>query len=365
MDLADTRLDDIIADCESGLRYVLGASKATIAMLSANAHGGWEACVENLVPPDKAVLLPGTGHFSQQWGLQTEALGREIINIPWREGYSIDPDTVEQALRADTAGRIAAVFVVHTDTSSSTTNDLAAVRAAIDASGHPALMVVDVVASLAAASFNFDALGVNAAIGGSQKGLMMPPGLTFVAMDDKARAQMLANTSPRFYWNLERRQSPVSYLKFCGTPPEHMVMGMQAAMRLLRQEGIEQVHARHARLAGAVHAAIEGWREAGMVDFFAREPAQRSVSVTTVQVAEGIDPEALRTVAREQFQVAMAGGNGPLIGRVFRIGHLGDMNPAMILGCLGGIEAAMRLQGIAVGADGLSRAVQHLAATAG
>ena len=176
---------------------------------------------------------------------------------------------------------------------------------------------------------------------------------------------MLANTSPRFYWNLERRQSPVSYLKFCGTPPEHMVMGMQAAMRLLRQEGIEQVHARHARLAGAVHAAIEGWREAGMVDFFAREPAQRSVSVTTVQVAEGIDPEALRTVAREQFQVAMAGGNGPLIGRVFRIGHLGDMNPAMILGCLGGIEAAMRLQGIAVGADGLSRAVQHLAATAG
>ena len=365
MDLADTRLDDIIADCESGLRYVLGASKATIAMLSANAHGGWEACVENLVPPDKAVLLPGTGHFSQQWGLQTEALGREIINIPWREGYSIDPDTVEQALRADTAGRIAAVFVVHTDTSSSTTNDLAAVRAAIDASGHPALMVVDVVASLAAAPFNFDALGVNAAIGGSQKGLMMPPGLTFVAMDDKARAQMLANTSPRFYWNLERRQSPVSYLKFCGTPPEHMVMGMQAAMRLLRQEGIEQVHARHARLAGAVHAAIEGWREAGMVDFFAREPAQRSVSVTTVQVAEGIDPEALRTVAREQFQVAMAGGNGPLIGRVFRIGHLGDMNPAMILGCLGGIEAAMRLQGIAVGADGLSRAVQHLAATAG
>ena len=364
MDLADGRLDEIIADCEQGLRHVLKAESATIAMLGSNAHGGWEACVENLIPPDKAVLLPGTGHFSQQWGLQTESLGREIINIPWREGYGIDPDSVEAALRADTAGKIAAVFVVHTDTSTSITNDLAAIRAAINASGHNALMVVDVVASLAAAPFDFDALGVNAAVGGSQKGLMLPPGLAFVALDEKARSQMLANPKPRFYWNIERRQSDVSYLKFCGTPPEQMLMGMQASMRLIREEGLEQIIARHARLAGAVHAAIEGWSEAGTVGFFARDKATRSVSVTTVQVAEGINPEALRTVAREKFQVAMAGGNGPLVGRVFRIGHLGDMNTAMILGCLGGIEAAMHFQGIAVGSTGLTRAIRHLADTA-
>lgn len=364
MDLADTRVDDIIADCEAGLKHVLRTERATVSMFASNSHGGWEACIENFLAPGEAALVPGTGHFSQQWAMQTEALGREVVSIEWRQGYPIDPNTIEEALRADKAGKIAAVFVVHTDTSSSVTNDLVAIRAAIDASGHHALMVVDVVASLAAAPFAFDELGVNAAIGGSQKGLMMPPGLSFVAVDEKAREKILANPAQRFYWNFERRQSEVSYLKFCGTPPEQMLMGMQAAMRLIQQEGLDNVIARHARLASAVHAAVQGWSKGGALNFFAKEPATRSVSVTTVEVADGIDPEAIRTVAREQFQVAMAGGNGALSGRVFRIGHLGDLNTAMILGCVGGIQAALQLQGVAIGKDGVSQAITSLAETA-
>ncbi len=364
MDLADSRLDEIIADCEAGLKHVLQTSEAAVSMFASNAHGGWEACIENLVAPEEAVLIPGTGHFAQQWALQTQALGRQVIDIPWRQGYPLDPAQIEQALRADTERRIGAVFVVHTDTSTSVTNDLQAIRAAIDASGHPALMVVDVVASLGAAPFSFDKLGVNAAIGGSQKGLMMPPGLSFVAVDEKARRKLNENSSRRFYWNFERRQNELSYLKFCGTPPEHMMMGMQAAMRLIRQEGLENIIARHARLASAVHAAVEGWGARGALKLFAREPQSRSVSVTTVEVSNGIDPEAVRTVAREQFQVAMAGGNGALAGRVFRIGHLGDMNTAMILGCLGGVQAALLHQRVPIGEDGVSRAIARLAQTA-
>jgi len=361
MDLADSRLDDIIADCESGLKAVLKTTAATVSMFGSNAHGGWEACIENLLTPGEAVLVPGTGHFSQQWSIQTEKLGREVVPIEWREGYPIDPEAVEQALRADTASRIGAVFVVHTDTSSSVTSDLAAIRRAIDASGHRALMVVDIVASLAAAPFDFDGLGVDVAVGGSQKGLMLPPGLAFVAVNDKALERIRANPAERFYWDFERRQASVSYLKFCGTPPEHMLMGMQAAMRLLHEEGIDQVVARHQLISGAVHAAVQGWAEGGALSFFAQVPATRSVSVTTVRVTKGVDPEALRTVAREQFQVAMAGGNGPLIGHVFRIGHLGDMNAAMILGCLGGLQAAMHVQKIPFGPDGLNQAAAHLA----
>ncbi|MFK7967451.1 MAG: alanine--glyoxylate aminotransferase family protein [Burkholderiaceae bacterium] len=361
MDLADGRLDEIIAEGESGLKAVLKTTQATVSMFGSNAHGGWEACIENLLLPGQSVLVPGTGHFSQQWAIQTEKLGRPVVPIEWREGYPIDPDEIEQALRADTERRIGAVFVVHTDTSSSVTNDLAAIRRAIDASGHHALMVVDVVASLAAAPFDFDSLGIDVAIGGSQKGLMLPPGLAFVAVNDKALERIRANPAERFYWDFERRQASLSYLKFCGTPPEHMLMGLQASMRLLLQEGIDQVVARHQLISGAVHAAVQGWSEAGALSFFAQIPATRSVSVTTVSVTDGIDPEALRTVAREQFQVAMAGGNGPTIGRVFRIGHLGDMNPAMILGCLGGLQAAMQVQKIPFGSNGLNAAASFLA----
>ena len=222
-------------------------------------------------------------------------------------------------------------------------------------------MVVDVVASLGAAPYSMRALRADVTIGASQKGLMLPAGLGFVAVGPRAEAVARANPTPRFYWDWRRRRDAIGYRKFCGTPPQQMLMGLEASLALIFREGVEQVLARHARLAGAVHAAVAAWSEGGAIDFFCKVPQARSVSVTTISVAEGVDPEAIRSLARERFQVAAAGGLGPLAGKAFRIGHLGDQNEATILGALGGIEAALRALEISVG-PGVAAAVAALGA---
>ena len=362
MDHGDPRLEQLIAACEAGLRRVLQTDRADVFMYISNGHGAWEASIENLLAPGQAVLIPGSGHFSEQWALQAGTTGRRVISTAYREGYPIDPGDVEQALRADKKREITAVFVVHTDTASSATCDLKAIRAAIDAAGHPALFVVDVVASLAAAPFAMDALGVNVAVGASQKGLMCPPGLSLVAIDARAAEVAARNCTPRYYWDWGRRKADYSYRKFCGTAPQNLLFGLEAALALLERESMAAVHARHALLARAVQAAVECWSQAGAVSLHCRVPAARSVSVTTIDVRAGIDVEALRSVARERFHVAFAGGLGPQTGRAFRIGHLGDVNSAMILGCLAGVEAAMLVQGIPFGRDGVQKAVDCLAA---
>ena len=361
MDLADPRVDQVIAACEAGLKRLLQTTSAKVFMYAANGHGAWEAVIANLIAPGQTVLVPGTGHFSESWAVQTEALGGKVVRTACVEGYALDTDAVERVLRADTGHEIVAVFAVHTDTASSLSSDLTALRAAMNAAGHPALLVVDVVASLGAAPFAMDASGANVVLGASQKGLMVHPGLCFVAADEAAMAVAARNPAPRFYWDWRLRDSPLSYRKFCGTPPQGLVMGLEASLALIFSEGLEQVFARHRLNANAVHAAVARWSEGGALQFFGHIPASRSVSVTTVQVAPGINPEAMRAVAREQFQVAIAGGLGPLAGRAFRIGHLGDMNAAMILGCLGGVEAAMTVCGVPFGRGGVEQAVACLA----
>ena len=362
MDMGDPRLDDTIAACESGLRRLLHSDGAEVFFYATNGHGAWEAVVENLVPPGGAVLIPGTGHFSESWAVQTEALGRRVVRTPWLPGWAIDTAALAQALRDDAGQQIVAVFVVHTDTSSGITSDLRAIRSAMTATGHPALLVVDAVASLGCTPIDMDALPANVVLGASQKGLMTPPGVGFVAVDALAWQQAERNPAPRFYWDWRLRRSPLNYRKFCGTPPQNLLFGLEAAFGLIALEGEAALYARHRRLAGAVQVAVAGWAEAGALGFFARDPASRSVSVTTITVPEGVDIDALRAVARDRFGVAIAGGLGPLTGKAFRIGHLGDSNPATILGCLGALEAAMLVQGIAFGRDGLRRAVDHLAA---
>ncbi len=360
MDLGDPRVDANIAACEQGLKRLL-KTRAEVFFFASNGHGAWEAAACNLAAPGQAVLVPGSGHFSETWAQQTEALGRRALRTPWREGWPIAPQAVEEALREDRAREIKAVFAVHTDTASGVTSDLAAIRRAIDAAGHPALLVADVVASLAAAPFAMDALGVDVALGASQKGLMCPPGLAFTAVNDKAFAAAERNPAPRLYWDWVRRRDGLSYRKFCGTPPQNLMFGLEAALGLIETEGLDAVIARHTRLAGAVHAAVEGWREGGALDFLAPDPAHRSVSVTTITVPPGLDVDALRATARERFQVAMAGGLGPQTGRAFRIGHLGDCNPAMILGAIAGVEAALEVHGVPVGGGGTRRALLALA----
>ena len=361
MDHADPRLDEVIANCELGLKRLLRTSGAELFLYAANGHGVWEATTENLLAPGETALVPATGHFSEQWARQLEATGRRAIRTPYRPGYPIDPATVEEALRADANREIRAVFIVHTDTASGITHDVAAIRRALDAVGHPAPLVADVVASLAAAPFAMDALGVNVAVGASQKGLMSPPGLGFIAVDARAAEIAARNTAPRYYWDWKRRRGNYSYTKFCGTPPQNLLYGIEAALALIEREGLEAVITRHAWLARAVQVAVEAWASEGALALHCRAPQARSASVTTIEVAEGIDVEALRTVARERFQVAFAGGLGPFQGRAFRIGTLGDLNAAMVLGCLAGVESAMLVQGIPFGRDGVARAAACLA----
>ncbi|HEY4065761.1 MAG TPA: aminotransferase class V-fold PLP-dependent enzyme [Burkholderiaceae bacterium] len=359
MDLGDPRVDATIAACEAGLKRLLH-TEHDVFLYAANGHGAWEAVIANLVGPGTKVLIAGTGHFSESWALQTEAMGGVVVRTPWVEGLPIAPADIDAALRDDHAHEIKAVFVVHTDTASGITSDLSALRAAIDAAKHPALFVVDVVASLGAAPFDMTALRANVVLGACQKGLMVPPGLGFVAVDAQAFEFAARNPAPRFYWDWRLRQSPLAYRKFCGTPPQSLLAGLEAALGLIFHEGEAEVLARHRRLADAVHAAVERWSEGGAVRFFGAVPASRSVSVTTIAVGPGVDPEAMRTIARERFQVAIAGGLGPLAGRVFRIGHLGDINAAMVLGALAGVEAAMTVQRIPFGAGGVERAIASL-----
>ncbi len=361
MDMADPRLDQTISAVEAGLKRLLQTTRADVFVYATNGHGAWEAVIVNLLGPGQSVLIPGTGHFSESWAVQTEAMGAKVIRTAWVEGLAIDAQAVEQVLRADASHRIVAVFAVHTDTASGITSDMQALRAAIDAAAHPALLVVDVVASLGAAPFAMDALGVNVVLGASQKGLMCPPGLGFAAADSRAMEVCNRNPMPRYYWDWRLRQSELAYRKYCGTPPQTLLMGLEAALGLIFQEGILQVIARHDLMARVVQAAVQRWSEAGALRFFAANPGTRSSSVTTIQVGPGIDVEALRTVARERFQVSIAGGLGPLSGRVFRIGHLGDMNAAMILGCLAGVEAAMAVQNIAFGSGAMDAAIGCLA----
>jgi alanine-glyoxylate transaminase / serine-glyoxylate transaminase / serine-pyruvate transaminase len=360
MDLGNPRLASLIANCEHGLRRLFSTSSAEIVMYAANGHGAWEAVIANLLAPGSKVLVAGSGFFAESWAQHAEACGAQAIRTAARYGAPIDANLIEQALRSDTSHEIVAVFAVQTDTSSGVTSDIGKVRQAIDRADHPALLAVDAVASLAATRFQMDEWRVNVAIGASQKALMLPPGLSFTAVDKRALDASRNNPTPRLYWDWDRRVSDLPYRKFCGTPPENLLMGLEVALVQIESEGYEQVFSRHARIARAVHAAVERWGEHGALGLAVDEPSARSASVTAIRVREGIDPDALCRVARERFHVAMAGGVGPQAGSVFRIGHLGDINEPMILGCLAGVDAALRHQHIPIGNGALDCAIGAL-----
>jgi alanine-glyoxylate transaminase / serine-glyoxylate transaminase / serine-pyruvate transaminase len=357
MDLGNPRLASLIANCEQGLRRLLKTSHAEVLMYAANGHGAWEATIANLLAPGQKVLVAGSGFFAEAWAQHAEACGALAIRTANRYGEPINPDLIEQTLRDDTAREIVAVFAVQTDTSSGVTSDIRAVRQAIDRAQHSALLAVDAVASLAATPLLMDEWGVNVVIGASQKALMLPPGLAFTVVDPRALEAARSNPTPRLYWDWDRRVSDLLYRKFCGTPPENLLMGLEAALAQIEQEGYEQVFARHARVARAVHAAVQRWGERGALWLAVDQPSARSASVTAIGLREGIDPDALCRIARERFHVAVAGGVGPQSNSVFRIGHLGDINEPMILGCLAGVEAALRHQNIPIGNGALDCAI--------
>lgn len=349
--------------CFEDLKGVFGTA-GEVFILTSSGHGGWEASIVNLLEAGDTILAPETGRFSRAWSAMAAAHGVRIEEIPsdWR--HAIDPDAVADALRADTAGKIKAVLAVHVETATGVVSDIPAIRAAIDAAGHPALLVVDAIASLGTVPFPMDDWGVDVAIAASQKGLMMPPGLGFTGVGARALEASAACKTPRDYWSWQNRGGPEYYRRFCGTAPEHLMYGLRAAIDMLHEEGLERVFARHARLAEAVRRAVAAWTAGGALEFNAVRPEQRAQSLTVIRTPEDIDGETIRTVARERFGVSIGGGLSDLAGRVFRIGHMGDLNEPMILGALGGVEAALRACGVAHD-SGVANAIQYLAETSG
>jgi alanine-glyoxylate transaminase/serine-glyoxylate transaminase/serine-pyruvate transaminase len=327
----------------------------------ANGHGGWEAAIANLFSRGDRALVLESGRFAVGWGEMAAAMGVEVEVLHAAPGRAVDPDAVERRLRADRAGAIRAVLVVLVDTASSVRNDVAAIRAAIDAAGHPALFMVDVIASLGCMPFEMDAWGVDAAVGGSQKGLMAPPGLAFCwagerAMEAHARADLRTQ-----YWDWTLRLERPHYRKYCGTPPTHLLFAQRAALDLLLAEGLEAAWARHAALAGAVRAAVGAWREGGALDFAVPAPAERADSVTTV-ATPGLDADAFRAFCRERLGLVLGVGLGSLEGRAFRIGHMGWLNAPMVMGTLGAAEAGLLALGAPLGPGGLEAAAAAIAA---
>jgi len=360
MDLVDPRFVAIVGSCFADLKGVF-KTEGSIYIYTSNGHGGWEAALANLFEPGDIVLVPETGVFSNAWADHATMMGLEPRLVPGGWRHAIDPQAVEQALREDGKQEIKAVLAVHTDTATGITSDLASVRAAMDAAGHPALLVADVIASLAATPFEMDAWGIDVAIGASQKALMGPPGLAILAVNGKAREHARAVSTHKRYWDWDFRDSHEIYRRFCGTPPEHNIFALREALDMIAEQGLERIFRRHARLAGAVHRAVEVWAEGGALSINALDPKDRSVSVTTIRVPPDMNSETIRVHARQKLGVSLAGGLGELEGKAFRIGHLGDLNEPMILGCLGGVETTLIELSVPHGSGGLRAATEFFA----
>lgn len=331
---------------------------------AANGHGAWEAAIVNALKPGDKVLVPETGRFALSWVYMAEMLKIECEVMPndWRQ--AVKPDDICKRLTEDKSHEIKAVLLVHTDTATGITSDVAGVRAAIDAAGHPALLMVDTIASLMTTDFRMDEWGVDVTVAAGQKGMMLPPGLGFCAVGERALAASDANKDmPRSYWDWrDRLNEKEFYRAFCGTAPEHLLFGLRASIDMLKEEGFDNVFARHKRLSRAVHAAIDTWAGAGALEIFAANPDERANSVTTILVDPAHDPIKIRDICRERFNLALGNGLGKIGDQSFRIGHMGDLNEAMVFGTLGTVEAGLKLAGVPYRPGGVDAAIEVLTA---
>ena len=355
-------LEDITTTCLEDLRRVFRTRGRTY-IYAANGHGAWEAALVNVLSRGDKVLVLESGIFAVGWGEMAAMLGVEVERLPggWRR--AVDPAAVEARLREDKAGEIKAVLVVQVDTASAVVNDIPAIRKAMDAAGHPALLMADAIASLGTMAFEMDDWGVDVAVTGSQKGLMTPPGLSFVAAGDKAvAAHQNAGLRTR-YWDWTVREGDLHYHKYCGTPPEHMLFALRKALDLLFEEGLENVFERHRLLAEAVRRAVGVWAEGGALEFNVTEPAERADAVTTVLMNDGRDPKSLLDYCDRKCGVVLGIGIGDSSGKAFRIAHMGHINAPMILGTLGTVEIGLGALGIPHGKGGVQAAIDWLAQT--
>jgi alanine-glyoxylate transaminase/serine-glyoxylate transaminase/serine-pyruvate transaminase len=331
-----------------------------VLMFPASGTGAWEAAIVNTLSPGEKVLAFETGQFATAWRNVAERLGIEVewVEGDWRHG--IDPSDVEAKLGEDTDGAIKAVFVLHNETSTGITNGVAAVRRAIDAVGHSALLMVDGISSVGSIQFCHDEWGADVSICGSQKGFMLPPGLAINVASKKALEASRSSGFAKSYWDW----APVLNMNERGffpyTPPTNLMYGMDVALDMLLEEGLENVYARHHRLAEATREAVKGWG----LELCCLNPDEYSDTLTAVWMPDGHDADELRRLILRNFDMSLGTGLGKVKGRVFRIGHLGDFNELMLSGTLAGVEMGLGLAGVPHAKGGVNAALDYLASTA-
>ena len=331
-------------------------TRQPVIIFPASGTGAWEAALVNTHSPGDRVLMYDTGHFASTWHKLAMKLGLDAHLLPgsWREGAK--SDEIEKALAEDKDNNIKSVCVVHNDTATGITSDIAAIRSTIDKSGHNALFCVDTISSLGSIDYQHDDWGVDVTVGGSQKGLMLPPGLSFNAVSKKALEASEVADLPRSYWDWQDMLNANKEGVFPYTPATNLLYGLREAIRMLLEEGLDHVISRHRLLADAARSAVKAWN----LELNALNPGEYSNSLTAVLLPQGHDADGFRKVVLENFNVSLGNGLGKLSGKLFRIGHLGDFNEPMLLGTLGAIEMGLELAQIPHRPEGVRAAMNSL-----
>jgi alanine-glyoxylate transaminase / serine-glyoxylate transaminase / serine-pyruvate transaminase len=327
-----------------------------VVIYTATGTGAWEAALVNTLSPGDRVLMVETGQFATLWKNMAVKLGLrpEFIPTDWRIGA--EPALIEAKLKEDKAHEIKAVCVLHNETATGCLSPIAEIRRAIDRAGHPALLLVDTISSLASADYRHDELGVDVTVGGAQKGLMLPPGMSFNALSDKALAASKSSKLPKSFWDWDDmlRMNKVGFFPY--TPATQMLHGLAAAIDMLHEEGLDNVFSRHARFAEATRRAVRAWG----LEILCRDPKYYSPTVTAVLLPQGHDADGLRSLALDHFNISYGTSFGPFAGRYFRIGHLGDTNDLTILAALAGTEMALTLAGVPIKKGGVQAAMDYI-----
>ena len=358
IDIYSGEMVGITDSCLADLKELFQTRGRTY-IYAANGHGGWEAAASNVLSRGDTVLILESGRFALGWGEMAKMMGveMEVLKGDWRR--AVDPAAVTERLKRDKAHAIKALLIAQIDTASGVANDIAAIRKAMDAAKHPALLMVDCVASLGCMPFDMDGWGVDVAMAGSQKGLMTPPGLAFVAANDRARQVHKSAGLRTLYWDWTFREGEMHYQKYCGTPPEHLLFALRKAIDLIKEEGLPAAIRRHELLAQATRSAVAKWAEGQVLTFNITNPTERANSITCV-LMQGRDPQPLLDYARQKCGVVLGVGLGDLDGKAFRIAHMGHTNAPMVLGTLGAVEMGLKALGIPHGSGGVQAAVDYL-----
>ncbi|PYT22323.1 MAG: serine--glyoxylate aminotransferase [Acidobacteria bacterium] len=339
----------------AGLKEVFKTS-GRVVIFPASGTGAWEAALVNLFSPGDRVLMFETGHFATLWRVMAENLGLDVDFVPgdWRHG--VDPRVMEAKLSDDLEHRIKGVMVVHNETSTGVTSSVDSVRQAMDRAQHPALLLVDTISSLASIDYRHDEWGVDVTIAGSQKGLMLPPGLSFNAISEKALALSKSARLPKSYWDWQPMLAANATGFFPSTPATNLLYGVREALQILKEEGLDNVFARHDRHAEATRRAVRAWG----LELLCVNPEEYSSSLTAVLLPAGHDADELRKIILENFNMSLGNGLGKLQRKVFRIGHLGDFNDLMLAGTLSGVEMGLALAGVPHSSGGVAAALDYL-----